>query len=56
VPQSVRHGGEGFTSPRKEYVLRVCIDPWESAASAGCDTANLESNVNHANYYTTEET
>jgi hypothetical protein len=27
VPQSVRHGGEGFTSPRKEYVLRVCIDP-----------------------------
>ena len=38
----LRQGTEGFTSPPKEGVLRIFFSSKKSAASAGCEPANLD--------------
>jgi hypothetical protein len=47
-------GADGFTSPPKKVVLRIIIAIKNRQSSAGFEAANLGSNGNHANNYTTE--
>jgi hypothetical protein len=51
----LRHGADGFTSPSMDGATDF-YRPSKSAASAGYEPENLESNCKHANYYTTEAT
>jgi hypothetical protein len=49
------HGADIFTSPLKEGVLRIFIALEFSSPLARFEPANLESNGQHANQYTTED-
>jgi hypothetical protein len=48
MPQILRHGTDGFTSPPKEGVLRIFFRPKNSRASAGFEPANLGTKGQHA--------
>jgi hypothetical protein len=50
----LRYGAEGFTSTPKEVVLRIFIALKTSSLWAGSEPANIGSNVNNDNHYTTE--
>jgi len=43
----LRHGTDGFTSPPKEGVLRIFFRPKNPTASAGCESANLGTNLEY---------
>ena len=45
---NLRHGTDGFTSPPKEGMLRICFDLKNPTASAGFEPANLGTKGQHA--------
>jgi DeoR/GlpR family transcriptional regulator of sugar metabolism len=45
----LRHGTDGFTSPRKEGILRN-FRPKNLTASAGCEIAKFGTRGQHANH------
>jgi hypothetical protein len=47
---NLRHGTDGFTSPPKEVVLRICIILKNPSTSVGIEPANLRSSGEHANH------
>jgi hypothetical protein len=50
----LRHGTNGFTSPLKEFVLRIFIALKNASSSAEFEPANLGLSGKHTNHYTTE--
>jgi hypothetical protein len=47
---NLRHGTDGFTSPPKEFVLRIFITLKNPSPSVGIEPANLGSSGEHANH------
>jgi hypothetical protein len=50
----LRHEAEGFTSAKKEGVLRIFMAFKNASPSSGFEPANLRYNGKHANHCTTE--
>jgi hypothetical protein len=50
MPEILRKGADGFTSPPKEFVLRIFIALKHPSSSAGFEIANLGLNGKHDNH------